>query len=201
MKHPTIPEIEVAPVLPNENGARTTTPKSRKRSLNGTEAPVVTTPMQKKRKIKKEVSQSPDMATVSPATSAKSRSSSTSSAMTNEQHQQQLSKSQQHTPKQQQPAKLATPMTMKSEVSTSESPNDVSSSVTSSGGRKGKLTEDQKRKNFLERNRVAASKCRQRKKEMVEKMRTDLQHQTQQNQQLTMENNQLREQPRTMLLY
>lgn len=36
------------------------------------------------------------------------------------------------------------------------------------------LTEDEKRKQFLERNRVAASKCRQRKKQLMVKMETDL---------------------------
>lgn len=34
--------------------------------------------------------------------------------------------------------------------------------------------EDSKRKNFLERNRVAASKCRQRKKQLVQKMEDEL---------------------------
>lgn len=36
------------------------------------------------------------------------------------------------------------------------------------------MTESEKRKHFLERNRVAASKCRQRKKQLMVKMETDL---------------------------
>lgn len=36
------------------------------------------------------------------------------------------------------------------------------------------LPEDERRKNFLERNRVAASKCRQRKKQQQQKMEQDL---------------------------
>lgn len=40
------------------------------------------------------------------------------------------------------------------------------------------LSEDDKRKNFLERNRLAASKCRQRKKQVAEKMKDDLQFYT-----------------------
>lgn len=35
-------------------------------------------------------------------------------------------------------------------------------------------TEDEKRRNFLERNRVAASKCRQRKKQLAQKMEEEL---------------------------
>lgn len=43
-------------------------------------------------------------------------------------------------------------------------------------GRKsrGGLSEEEKRQSFLERNRLAASKCRQRKKEKVEQMKRDL---------------------------
>jgi ATF/CREB family transcription factor len=36
------------------------------------------------------------------------------------------------------------------------------------------MTEEEKRRNFLERNRVAASKCRQRKKQQIVKMENDL---------------------------
>ncbi|CDR42337.1 CYFA0S09e01442g1_1 [Cyberlindnera fabianii] len=36
------------------------------------------------------------------------------------------------------------------------------------------MTEEEKRRSFLERNRVAASKCRQRKKQQIQKMETDL---------------------------
>lgn len=44
----------------------------------------------------------------------------------------------------------------------------------SSGGRKPKGNAEEKRKNFLERNRVAASKCRQRKKQLLQKMEDEL---------------------------
>lgn len=37
-----------------------------------------------------------------------------------------------------------------------------------------KATEEEKRKSFLERNRVAASKCRQRKKQLIQKMEDEL---------------------------
>lgn len=47
----------------------------------------------------------------------------------------------------------------------SESPED---------GSKAPLLEEEKRKNFLERNRVAASKCRQRKKQLIQKMEDEL---------------------------
>ncbi len=56
-------------------------------------------------------------------------------------------------------------------------------------GRKRKsrndMSEEEKRNNFLERNRLAASKCRQRKKKMVEKMKEDLQFYTSQYSTLT----------------
>lgn len=40
--------------------------------------------------------------------------------------------------------------------------------------KKAGFTEEEKRKNFLERNRVAASKCRQRKKQLIHKMEEEL---------------------------
>ncbi|ONH71496.1 Transcription factor atf1 [Pichia kudriavzevii] len=40
--------------------------------------------------------------------------------------------------------------------------------------RRKNVSAEEKRKNFLERNRVAASKCRQRKKEMINNMKADL---------------------------
>ncbi|KAL6453801.1 SKO1 Transcriptional regulator SKO1 [Candida maltosa Xu316] len=41
-------------------------------------------------------------------------------------------------------------------------------------GKKGVTDDEEKRKNFLERNRVAASKCRQRKKQLIQKMEDEL---------------------------
>lgn len=42
------------------------------------------------------------------------------------------------------------------------------------GKRKSSTNDEEKRKNFLERNRVAASKCRQRKKQLMQKMEDEL---------------------------
>ncbi|KAI5966611.1 SKO1 [Candida theae] len=42
------------------------------------------------------------------------------------------------------------------------------------GKRKNSTNEEEKRKSFLERNRVAASKCRQRKKQLMQKMEDEL---------------------------
>lgn len=55
-------------------------------------------------------------------------------------------------------------------------------------------TQEEKRKNFLERNRVAASKCRQRKKQMVEKMHVDLQFYSSQYESLNQQVRTLRDQ-------
>lgn len=77
--------------------------------------------------------------------------------------------------KAEQPAKfngVSTSVTAKTDVAPfqgtvkEEDPND--SSITD------QMSEGEKRKHFLERNRVAASKCRQRKKQLMVKMETDL---------------------------
>ncbi|KAG7754839.1 hypothetical protein KL911_002278 [Ogataea haglerorum] len=44
----------------------------------------------------------------------------------------------------------------------------------SENGSKNDSQDEEKRKSFLERNRIAASKCRQRKKQMVQKMQQEL---------------------------
>ncbi|KAG7901449.1 hypothetical protein KL935_002515 [Ogataea polymorpha] len=49
-----------------------------------------------------------------------------------------------------------------------------STEPTSENGSKNDSHDEEKRKSFLERNRIAASKCRQRKKQMVQKMQQEL---------------------------
>lgn len=55
-------------------------------------------------------------------------------------------------------------------------------------------TEDEKRKNFLERNRVAASKCRQRKKQLINKMEEELSYYSSGYRELSAHVSQLRDQ-------
>lgn len=56
------------------------------------------------------------------------------------------------------------------------------------------MTEEEKRKSFLERNRVAASKCRQRKKQQIGKMENDLNFYLNEYNNLTVAVDQLKEQ-------
>ena len=56
-----------------------------------------------------------------------------------------------------------------------------------------KMTDEEKRKNFLERNRVAALKCRQRKKQWLANLQTKVELFTQENDALTQQCSQLRE--------
>lgn len=52
--------------------------------------------------------------------------------------------------------------------------NDESETKPATGKKRSAGVDDEKRKNFLERNRVAASKCRQRKKQLMQKMEDEL---------------------------
>lgn len=63
------------------------------------------------------------------------------------------------------------------------------------GGKKRKTgsSEQEKRQSFLERNRVAASKCRERKKQMIEQMKEDLKTQETENGVLRQQVDQLRD--------
>ncbi|EFX03755.1 bzip transcription factor [Grosmannia clavigera kw1407] len=61
------------------------------------------------------------------------------------------------------------------------------------GQPKQKMTEDEKRKNFLERNRVAALKCRQRKKQWLASLQSKVELFTSENESLTTQITQLRE--------
>lgn len=66
-----------------------------------------------------------------------------------------------------------------------------------------KMTDEEKRKNFLERNRVAALKCRQRKKQWLQNLQTKVEMYTTENDQLSGQISQLREEIvalKTMLL-
>ncbi|KAH3667972.1 hypothetical protein OGAPHI_001726 [Ogataea philodendri] len=58
--------------------------------------------------------------------------------------------------------------------------------------------DDQKRKSFLERNRIAASKCRQRKKQMVQKMTEELNFYSSQYEALTQQVSSLQDQVKTL---
>ncbi|RDA94571.1 hypothetical protein CP533_2502 [Ophiocordyceps camponoti-saundersi (nom. inval.)] len=61
------------------------------------------------------------------------------------------------------------------------------------GGGKSKMTEEEKRKNFLERNRVAALKCRQRKKQWLANLQNKVEMYGTENDALTTQVSQLRE--------
>ncbi|KND89635.1 Transcription factor atf1 [Tolypocladium ophioglossoides CBS 100239] len=60
-------------------------------------------------------------------------------------------------------------------------------------GSKSKMTDEEKRKNFLERNRVAALKCRQRKKQWLANLQTKVEMFSSENDALTAQITQLRE--------
>lgn len=61
------------------------------------------------------------------------------------------------------------------------------------GNGKTKMTDEEKRKNFLERNRVAALKCRQRKKQWLANLQTKVEMFSSENDALTAQVTQLRE--------
>jgi ATF/CREB family transcription factor len=61
------------------------------------------------------------------------------------------------------------------------------------GGGKVKMTDDEKRKNFLERNRVAALKCRQRKKQWLANLQNKVELYSTENDNLTAQISALRE--------
>ncbi|PFH57789.1 hypothetical protein XA68_14577 [Ophiocordyceps unilateralis] len=61
------------------------------------------------------------------------------------------------------------------------------------GGGKSKMTDEEKRKNFLERNRVAALKCRQRKKQWLANLQNKVELFSSENDALTAQITQLRE--------
>ncbi|KAJ9156410.1 BZIP transcription factor [Pleurostoma richardsiae] len=64
---------------------------------------------------------------------------------------------------------------------------------TNGDGTKSKMTDEEKRKNFLERNRVAALKCRQRKKQWLANLQSKVEMFSSENDALTAQISQLRE--------
>lgn len=67
-------------------------------------------------------------------------------------------------------------------------------SIGSVPGSRKKLTDEEKRKSFLERNRVAALKCRQRKKQWLENLQARVEYYSVENESLTAQVASLREQ-------
>lgn len=73
------------------------------------------------------------------------------------------------------------------------SDDDDESKMNLDDGPRGKMTDEEKRKNFLERNRVAALKCRQRKKQWLANLQTKVEMFSSENDALTAQITQLRE--------
>lgn len=76
----------------------------------------------------------------------------------------------------------------------SQSPESQSPPPTGQGGSRRKLTDEEKRKSFLERNRVAALKCRQRKKQWLENLQAKVEYFSSENESLNTQVATLREQ-------
>ncbi|EGX87988.1 bZIP transcription factor (AtfA), putative [Cordyceps militaris CM01] len=72
-------------------------------------------------------------------------------------------------------------------------PSDVSEDEDDNDPSKPKMTDEEKRKNFLERNRVAALKCRQRKKQWLANLQSKVEMFSSENDALTSQITQLRE--------
>lgn len=70
------------------------------------------------------------------------------------------------------------------DTSLSSSSSNGGGSSTSGKGEKKKMTEEEKRKSFLERNRIAALKCRQRKKQWLEELQSKVEYYTSENENL-----------------
>lgn len=75
----------------------------------------------------------------------------------------------------------------------SDDDDDDDMRVDKEGNPKGKQTDEEKRKNFLERNRVAALKCRQRKKQWLANLQNKVEMYGAENENLTAQIGQLRE--------
>ncbi|UKZ57598.1 hypothetical protein TrVGV298_011458 [Trichoderma virens] len=73
------------------------------------------------------------------------------------------------------------------------SDEDMDAKFDDAGTGKSKMTDEEKRKNFLERNRVAALKCRQRKKQWLANLQTKVEMFSSENDALTQQITQLRE--------
>ncbi|KAK2593531.1 Transcription factor [Conoideocrella luteorostrata] len=75
----------------------------------------------------------------------------------------------------------------------SDEEEDDDDEITNEDGTKSKMTDEEKRKNFLERNRVAALKCRQRKKQWLANLQNKVELYSSENDALTGQITQLRE--------
>jgi ATF/CREB family transcription factor len=89
------------------------------------------------------------------------------------------------------PSKRAKNMSMSDEMSVE--PSDDEDEKIDANGNKTKMTDEEKRKNFLERNRVAALKCRQRKKQWLANLQSKVEMFSNENDALTAQITQLRE--------
>ncbi|GAN06165.1 hypothetical protein MAM1_0114d05644 [Mucor ambiguus] len=93
----------------------------------------------------------------------------------------------------QQPSQLQPQQSFIATPSNTITTSPVKNKPTKKRNRTVKLPEDEeKRKNFLERNRIAALKCRQRKKQWLSNLQNRVEHLTNDNDQLQMEANALR---------
>ncbi|KAI1085239.1 Aft1 HRA domain-containing protein [Whalleya microplaca] len=78
-------------------------------------------------------------------------------------------------------------------TSEEEEDDDDEEKLGADGQPKPKMTDEEKRKNFLERNRIAALKCRQRKKQWLANLQNKVELFSNENDQLTAQISQLRE--------
>ncbi|KAI1327274.1 Aft1 HRA domain-containing protein [Xylariaceae sp. FL0255] len=85
------------------------------------------------------------------------------------------------------------PSTHSQDDNTSDDEDDEDSKMGGMDGSKSKMTDEEKRKNFLERNRVAALKCRQRKKQWLANLQNKVEMFSSENDSLTAQISQLRE--------
>ncbi|KAG5919721.1 hypothetical protein E4U61_000607 [Claviceps capensis] len=85
------------------------------------------------------------------------------------------------------------PETMNESVNEEDSDDDDDDMMGEDGNPKVKMTDEEKRKNFLERNRVAALKCRQRKKQWLANLQNKVEMYSSENDALTAQITQLRE--------
>lgn len=90
-------------------------------------------------------------------------------------------------------SKKAKTSAMPSGMDMESASDDDDDEIKNADGTKSKMTDEEKRKNFLERNRVAALKCRQRKKQWLANLQNKVELFSSENDALTAQINQLRE--------
>ncbi|XWW96372.1 hypothetical protein V2A60_004346 [Cordyceps javanica] len=91
------------------------------------------------------------------------------------------------------PAKAPPAKKTKGSAPPPSEPSDVSEDEDDGDPARSKMTDEEKRKNFLERNRVAALKCRQRKKQWLANLQAKVEMFSSENDALTAQITQLRE--------